>query len=96
MSSEPITLTIPGSLAQELNTASQQFLTDLLERGLRGLKIERALERYAQGGMTFGAAADEAGVSQSELAHHAYARGMEPRYGAETVAEEVNRWCGSA
>lgn len=90
MSSEAITLTIPGSLAQELNTASQQFLTDLLERGLRGLKIERALERYAQGGMSFGAAADEAGVSQSELARHAYARGMEPPSSAETLAEELN------
>ncbi len=91
MSSEAITLTIPGSLAQELNTASQQFLTDLLERGLRGLKIERALARYAQKGMTFGAAADEAGVSQSELSRHAYARGLEPPYSAKTVAEEVNR-----
>jgi hypothetical protein len=90
MSSEAITLTIPASLAQELNTASQQFITDLLERGLRGLKIERALERYAQGGMSFGAAADEAGVSQSRLSRHAYARGLEPRYSAKTVAEELN------
>ena len=90
MSSEAITLTIPGSLAQELDLASQQFLTELLERGLRGLKIERALERYAQGGMTFGAAADETGVSQSELARHAYARGMEPPFSAETLAEELS------
>ena len=90
MSSEAITLTIPGSLAQELHMASQQFLTDLLERGLRGLKIERALERYAQGGMSFGAAADEAGVSQSELARHAYACGMQPPFSAETLAEELS------
>jgi hypothetical protein len=28
-------------------------------------------------------------VSQSELARHAYARGMEPPFSAETLAEEL-------
>ena len=90
MSTKPLTLTIPTSLAQELDSASQEFLTEILERGLRELKIERALERYAQGGISFGAAAYQAGVSQSELARHAYARGMEPPFSAETLAEELS------
>lgn len=61
----------------------------MLERGLRDLRIERALDRYARGGMSFGAAARQAGVSQSDLARFAYARGMEPPFSAETVAEEL-------
>jgi len=88
MSTKALTLAVPDSLAQELDSASQDFLAEILERGLRALKIERTLERYARGGISFGAAAYLAGVSQSELARHAYARGIEPPFSAETLAEE--------
>lgn len=40
--------------------------------------------------MSFGAAAQQAGVSQSDLARYAYARGMEPPFSAQTVAEELS------
>ena len=90
MSTEALTITIPTALAQELSSTSQEFLVEILERGLRALKIERALERYARGGISFGAAAHQAGVSQSELARHAYARGMEPPLSVETLAEELS------
>lgn len=40
---------------------------------MRDWKIERALRRYAQGGMSFQAAAQQAGVSMADLAFHAYA-----------------------
>ena len=87
--SEKVTITIPSALAQELDSTGQELLVEILERGLREIKIERALDRYARGGMSFGAAAHQAGVSQSELARQAYARGMEPPYSAESLAEEV-------
>jgi predicted HTH domain antitoxin len=90
MSTEVLTLTLPTSLAQELDLAGQEFLVEVLERGLRDLKIERALDRYARGGVSFGAAAHQAGVSQSELARHAYARGMEPPFSPETLTEELS------
>jgi predicted HTH domain antitoxin len=90
MSVESVTLRLPRPLAQELSTASQEFLVDILERGLRELKIERALEQYSQGRITFGATAQQAGVTQSELARHAYARGMEPPFSDETLAEELS------
>lgn len=83
MSTDALTLMIPAALARELESASQEFLVELLERGLRQLKIERALERYARGGVSFG-------VSQSELARQACARGMEPPSSAETLAEELS------
>ena len=90
MPSEVCTLNIPDSLARQINTANQDFLIELLERGLHALKIERALDQYARGGISFGASARKAGISQSELARHAYARGMEPPFSDETLAEELS------
>lgn len=90
MATESITLELPATLVQELNTAGQEFVIEILERGLRELKIERALERYSRGGISFGAAAQQAGISQSELARYAYARGMEPFFSAETLMEELS------
>jgi predicted HTH domain antitoxin len=80
---------VPDSLARELEAVGEGLVIDLLERGLRGFKIEQALNRYARGGISFGAAARQAGVSRSEFARNAYARGMEPPFNAETVAEEL-------
>ena len=84
-----LTLHLPDDLARELRTANQDLLVELLERGLRETKIDRALDLYSRGGLTFGAAAERAGVSRSELAQHAYARGMEPPFSSETLSEEI-------
>lgn len=90
MSTEALTLKVPAALAQELESASQEFLIEILERGLHQLKIERALDRYSRGGISFGAAAHQAGVPEFELARHAHARGMQPPFSAETLAEELS------
>ena len=76
-------------MARELKSLNQDFLLELLERGLREMKIDRALSLYGRGGMSFGAAAERAGVPQSELARHAYARGLEPPFSPETLSEEL-------
>ena len=89
MPTEAVTVTIPTHLARELDSADQEFLVEVLQSGLRTLRIERALERYAKGGISLGAAAHQAGVSHSELARQAYARGMEPPFGADTVREAL-------
>lgn len=91
MSTEALTLTIPDSLARELDSVGEGLLVDLLERGLRQFKIDKALERYSRGGISFGAAARQAGVSRSELARQAHARGMEPPFSAATLAEELGQ-----
>jgi predicted HTH domain antitoxin len=90
MPEESLTLKVPDSLARELDSVGEGLLVDLLERGLREFKIEQALDRYARGGISFGAAALQAGVSRSDLARYAHSRGMEPRFSAETVAEELS------
>lgn len=89
--SEPqkMVIEIPPSLAAELADANQQLVADLLQRGLRDPHIERALERYKQGGISFAAAAEQAGVSQPELARAAYVRNMEPLFDETMVAKEL-------
>jgi hypothetical protein len=84
-----LTLSVPESLAREIESGHQEFLLELLERGWRELKIDRALDHYSRGGVSFGAAAAQAGVSQSELARHAYSRGLEPPASEQTLSEEL-------
>lgn len=88
-SAQTLTLTLPAHLARELDSATHDFLVELLARGLREAKVERALDRYACGGMSFGAAAQQAGVPPAALARYAYARGLEPPTSEETLAEEL-------
>jgi predicted HTH domain antitoxin len=89
MSDKSLTLTLPNTLAEEFESLQEEFLIELLRRGLREIKIDRALDLYARGGMSFGAAAERAGVPRSELARHAYARGLEPPFSTSTLAEEL-------
>jgi predicted HTH domain antitoxin len=86
---EKIVVEIPSSLAQELATVNQQVLADILQRGLRDLHIDLALEHYKRGNMSFAAAAEQAGVSQAELARAAYVRGIEPPYDETMIAETL-------
>ena len=89
MPAETITLNLPASLARELNEVNQEFVLNILARGLQQFKIEQALEQYIQGGMSFAAAAHLADMSQAELARHAYARGLEPPFSEQTLQEEL-------
>jgi len=90
MSTNVLTLNIPDFLERELRLVNQEFLAEVLARGLQAVKIEHALQQYARGDISFGAAAHQAGVSLSELARHAYARGMDPPFSVETLAEELS------
>ncbi len=90
MSTKPVTVTVPPSLARYFESASSEFVAEIIERGLQQWRIGRALERYAARDVSFGAAAEQAGVSQAELSRHAYARGMVPPFSAETLAEELS------
>ena len=84
-----VTVEVPETLAAELADAGQELLRDLLQRGLRDLHIEQALTRYQQGGLSFAAAAEQAGVSVAVLARAAYVRGMEPLTDPLMAAEEL-------
>lgn len=90
MTTKSLTLDVPISLARELDKVNRDSLVEILDRGLRQWRIEKALKRYAAGETSFGAAAEQAGISQSELSRQAYARGLEPPFSAETLAEELS------
>lgn len=72
-----------------LDSLSCELVAELLERGLRQWRTDRALDRYLVGDISFAAAAECAGVSRSELARQAHVRGVEPPVSAETLAEEL-------
>lgn len=84
-----VTLHLSEDLAGQFKQADEAFLLEILERGLREVRIDRALGLYARGGMSFGAAAESAGISQPELARHAFSRGLEPPFSPETLREEL-------
>ena len=50
MPTEQMTLEVHASLARELDSADQEFLVEVPETGLRTLRVERTLKRYAAGG----------------------------------------------
>lgn len=84
-----LTVQVPDRLAKELNEAGQEFIAEMIELGLRTRKIEQALAQYGRGTMSLGAAAHLAGITEGEMARHAYARGVQPRFTDETLAEEL-------
>ena len=86
---DKIVLEVPETMAQEWAIVTQDFLAEILQRGLRETRIERALARYRLGGMSFAATAEAAGGSQAELARQAYIRNIEPPFDAEMLDEEM-------
>lgn len=89
MTTATFVLEVPQELAADIATLGKVAVTEILMRGMRDWKIEHALRRYALGGMSFQAAAQQAEVSASELALAAFALGMEPPFSEETLAEEL-------
>ncbi len=59
-----------------------------LEMAVKSL-IDRILDLYTKGELSFGAAVEQAGVPRSELSRYAYARGLEPPFSDATLAEET-------
>jgi predicted HTH domain antitoxin len=80
----------------------QEWSNLSLELAMRGMEdeempdytpadLEQALAQYRQGGLSFRAAARQAGVSYTAFAQYAYAQGIEPPYSNETLAEELGQ-----
>ena len=89
MTQMTLTLTVPEELAVELRAASQDFVAELLSRGLHERRIDRVLASYVRQELSFGAAAEELELAQDELARIAHARGISPRWSEDTFSEEM-------
>ena len=87
---ERITLEIPDELAGTLHI-DQTKVKELVLLGLAQLKIQEALEFYKRGIVSFGRAAEIAGISQRELVRHARANAIRPHWDEEMLREELGR-----
>ena len=89
MASTTLTIELTQELSDALADASSEMVVELLELGLRERRIDRALRRFAEGHISFGAAAEMAQLSHSDFSRHAYAFGLQPLTGRQMMAEEV-------
>ena len=87
---EHITLEIPDELAKELQI-DQSRLKELVMLGFSQLKIQEALVLYKRGLVSFGRAAEIAGISEREMIRHARANAIRPRWDDEMLREELGQ-----
>ncbi len=87
---EQITLELPEQLSKELHI-DQTKLKELVLLGLSQLKIQEALLLYRRGVVSFGRAAELAGISERELVRHARANGIRPHWDERMLREELGR-----
>jgi predicted HTH domain antitoxin len=84
-----ITVEVSEDLLPEIPLHDQAMVRQIFELGLTQLKIEIALRRYREGGISLGYAARLAGIPKREMILQARARGMMPRFSEQTVREEL-------
>lgn len=79
---------IPDDRLQELETYKDR-LGELLLLGLSQIKIQEALLLYQRGLISFGRAAELAGLSEQEMMRQARAFGVHPRWTEKMMEEEL-------
>jgi hypothetical protein len=82
------TVEIPDNRLDELEGYKDR-LGELLLLGLSQIKTQEALYLYKRGLVSFGRAAELAGLSQEELMRQARANGIEPRWSEKMVEDEL-------
>jgi predicted HTH domain antitoxin len=83
---EKFTLEISEATAEKLQPYRDK-LPELVLLGLQQLKIQEALLLYSRGLVSFGRAAEVAGISEEEMIRQAHAVGVQPRW-SETMPQE--------
>ena len=82
------TIEIPEDRLPELE-AYKDRLGELLLLGLSQVKIQEALLLYRRGSVSFGRAAELAGLPEQEMVQQARAAGIEPHWTEAMVEEEL-------
>ena len=85
---EKIVVEIPADLADTL-TERWDMLPEILQLGLRQLKIREALTFYEEGIVSLARAAELAGIPLQEMIREARARGIAPQWNEKMVVEEL-------
>ena len=78
MSTTLVKIPVPDRLAAEL-PADPDLRREVIELGLRSLRIREALEGYRRGKGSLAYAAEQAGVTLREMIPLAYAHGVTPK-----------------
>lgn len=76
-------------LAREEGKNVSEILREIVEKGLREYKIERAIEKYWRGLLSQGAAAEEAGMTLQEFHQELKKRGFTLRVDADLIEVEL-------
>ncbi len=85
---EKLTIEIPDELLEHLKPYRDK-LSELVMLGLQQLRIQEALLLYSRGLVSFGRAAELAGLPEKEMIRQARAAGIEPRWSKEMIQEEL-------
>ena len=83
-----VTLDIPDEWTQEFKSY-QDRIKELILLGLQQVKIQEALTLYRRGVVSFGRAAEMAGMSEAEMIRQARASGVRPRWTEAMAVEEM-------
>jgi predicted HTH domain antitoxin len=86
-----ITIEIPQEWVQDLEWDQGILLQEIVQLGIRQLKVRRALELYKSSNVSLGYAAQQVGISKRELIVEARVRGIEPPFDEQTVREELGQ-----
>jgi predicted HTH domain antitoxin len=86
-----ISVEISEDLLREISLQDQSLIRHIFELGLTQLKVDVALRRYREGGISLGYAARLAGIPKREMILQARARGLTPRLSEQTVREELGQ-----
>jgi predicted HTH domain antitoxin len=76
-------------IAEEEDKKVSEVLRDIIERGLKEYKIERAIKKYLAGSLSQGAAAEEAGLLLQEFHQELKKRGFILRIDERQVEAEL-------
>ncbi len=82
------TIELPADLAAQM-PEGQSEQQQVVQLGLKQLRIQKALKEYQQGGCSLAYAAKQAGVSIREMIPFAYACGLEPGVDPDWLASEL-------
>lgn len=84
-----IRLEISEDLLKDLDIGDSSQLREIIEMGIKQMKIERALRLFEEGKISMGKAAESAGISLREMMLQASARGIKSTYDRQMMEEEM-------
>jgi predicted HTH domain antitoxin len=84
-----LSIDVSENIYNDINNINNIALTEIIQLGLKEFKINYALDLYKNGEISFGKAAEIAGMMEDDLSTKAYAKGMIPKYSNQTLLEEL-------